>query len=175
MSKKIKISILSILTIVCLCLSFLFAMPKQALAEEIAMESQTDSFLLQEQSVEKTDKFVYTATVSFENGVAAGLVFGAEDQERYWVFNVDRQANLVKLIYFGTNGLGDVVPTELLTDYFIGNDKMTDSEKSIVGNRVKDVEKVQLKVIITPEEDGVYAEFYADNIRRFGVDNVIKL
>ena len=175
MSKKIKISILSILTIVCLCLSFLFAMPKQALAEEIAMESQTDSFLLQEQSVEKTDKFVYTATVSFENGVAAGLVFGAEDQERYWVFNVDRQANLVKLIYFGTNGLGDVVPTELLTDYFIGNDKMTDGERSIVGNRVKDIEKVQLKVIITPEEDGVYAEFYADNIRRFGVDNVIKL
>lgn len=174
MSKRIKLSVLSMLAILCFFLAFL-TMPNQVLAEGTAMESQTDSFLLEEESLEKTDKFVYTATVSFERGVAAGLVFGAEQDERYWVFNVDRQANLVKLLYFGLDQDDNMVPTELLTDYFIGNDKMTDSEKRLVGNKVRDIEKVQLKVIITPEDDGVYAEFYADNIRRFGVDNVIKL
>ena len=52
---------------------------------------------------------------------------------------------------------------------------MTDSERRLVGSRVATLDKVQLKVIITPEADGVYAEFYADNIRRFGVDNTIEL
>ena len=174
MSKKIKLSLLSILAVVCFLLGFLVA-PSSALAEGTSMESNTDSFLLEETSLEKTDKFVYTATVSFERGVAAGLVFGAEDQDRYWVFNVDREANLVKLIYFGKNDLNTIIPTELLTDYFIGNDKMTDSERRLVGDKVKNIDKVQLKVVITPEDDGVYAEFYADNIRRFGVDRVIKL
>ncbi|MBE7061239.1 MAG: hypothetical protein E7382_01720 [Clostridiales bacterium] len=174
MSKRVKISFLSVLAIMCFLMAFLI-MPSKAMAEGVTMESQGDKFLLQEESVEKTDKYVYTATVSFERGVAAGLVFGAEDGERYWVFNVDREANLVKLLYFGLNDQNELKPTEFLTDYFIGNDKMTDSEKRLVGNKVRDIEKVQLKVVITPEEDGVYAEFYADNIRRFGIDRVIKL
>ena len=114
------------------------------------------------------------ATVSFENGVAAGLVFGAEDGSHYWVFNVDRGANLVKLLYF-TVVDGKTQAVELLTDYFIGNDKMTDSERRLVGSKVATLDKVQLKVVITPEAEGVYAEFYADNIRRFGIDNTIEL
>lgn len=174
MSKRIKITILSLLAIVCFFASFL-VMPNKAFADSTTMESQTDSFLLAEESLEKTDKFVYTATISFERGVAGGLVFGAEEDDRYWVFNIDREVNRVKLIYFAKNGEGNLVPTELLTDYFIGNDKMTDSERRIVGAKVSGIDKVQLKVVITPEEDGVYAEFYADNIRRFGVDRVIKL
>lgn len=161
--------------IVCILLSALFATPFMAFAEETTMESATDSFLLSGDSLEKTDKFVYTATVSFEHGVAAGLVFGAEDDDRYWVFNVDRKDNRVKLIYFSKDHEQIIRPTELLTDYFIGNDKMTDSERRLVGDKVKDIPSVQLKVVITPETDGVYAEFYADNIRRFGVDRVIKL
>ena len=121
-----------------------------------------------------SDKFVYTATVSFENGVAAGLAFGSEDGSHYWVFNVDRQANRVKLIYF-TEKDGETKAVELLTDYFIGNDKMTDSERRLVGSKVATIDKVQLKVIITPGENEVNAEFYADNIRRFGIDNTIDL
>lgn len=141
---------------------------------DVSMESGTDSFTLMDKAYAADESFVYTAMVSFEGGVAAGLAFGAEDGSHYWVFNVDRQANLVKLLYFTVKD-GKTSATELLTDYFIGNDKMTDSEKRLVGSKVAGIEKVQLKVVITPEEDGVYAEFYADNIRRFGIDNTIEL
>ena len=140
----------------------------------VSMESETDSFTLSEVNYGVEDKFVYTATVSFERGVAAGLAFGSESGSHYWVFNIDREANRVKLLYFTVED-GKVSALELMTDYFIGNDKMTDSERRLVGSRVATIDKVQLKVVITPEEDGVYAEFYADNIRRFGIDNVIEL
>ena len=143
-------------------------------AGDVSMESNTDSFTLSDISYGADEKFVYTATVSFENGVAAGLAFGSEDDSHYWVFNIDREANLVKLLYF-TVVDGKTKAVELLTDYFIGNDKMTDSERRLVGSKVRTIDKVQLKVVITPEEDGVYAEFYADNIRRFGIDNTIEL
>ena len=141
---------------------------------DVSMESSADSFTLSEITYGADEKFVYTSTVSFDNGVAAGLVFGAEEGSHYWVFNVDRQANLVKLLYFTVED-GKTSAVELMTDYFIGNDKMTDSERRIVGSKVANIDKVQLKVIVTPEEDGVYAEFYADNIRRFGIDNTIEL
>ena len=143
-------------------------------ANPISMESQGDSFKLSEITYSADEKFVYTATVSFENGIAAGLAFGAEDGSHYWVFNVDREANRVKLLYFTVEG-GKTSAKEVLTDYFIGNDKMTDSERRLVGSKVATIDKVQLKVVITPEEEAVYAEFYADNIRRFGVDNTIDL
>ena len=144
------------------------------IATKVNMESATDSFTLSEVEYSADEKFVYTAIVSFESGVAAGLAFGAKDGSHYWVFNVDRQANLVKLLYFTVSN-GKTSAVELLTDYFIGNDKMTDSERRLVGSKVANVDKVQLKVVITPEQDGVYAEFYADNIRRFGIDNTIEL
>ena len=145
-----------------------------ATADNVSMESSSDSFTLSEKTYSAEEKFVYTATVSFENGVAAGLAFGAEDGSHYWVFNVDRQANRVKLLYF-TVEEGKTSAVELLTDYFIGNDKMTDSERRLVGAKVATIDKVQLKVIVTPDEDAVYAEFYADNIRRFGIDNTVEL
>ena len=143
-------------------------------SEAVDMESETDKFHLSEISYGADEKFVYTATATFTNGVASGLVFGAEDGAHYWVFNIDREANRVKLIYFGILD-GNVRSTEVMTDYFIGNDKMTDSERRLVGDKVRNIEKVQLKVVITPDGDSVYAEFYADNIRRFGIDNVIDL
>ncbi|MBE6925628.1 MAG: DUF1533 domain-containing protein [Ruminococcaceae bacterium] len=150
------------------------ATSNETTAQAVNMESETDSFTLSETTYGAKDKFVYTATVSFENGVAAGLAFGAEEGSHYWVFNIDRAANRVKLLYFTVED-GKTSAVELLTDYFIGNDKMTDSERYLVGEKVANIDKVQLKVVITPEEDGIYAEFYADNIRRFGIDNVIDL
>ena len=39
------------------------------------MESKSDSFRLSEIAYEADESFVYTATVSFDNGVAAGLAF----------------------------------------------------------------------------------------------------
>ena len=72
-------------------------------ANDISMESKVDSFSLTEVAYGAEDKFVFTATVAFENGVAAGLIFGAEEDSHYWVFNVDREANRVKLLYFTVN------------------------------------------------------------------------
>ncbi len=141
---------------------------------DVSMESDTDSFTLLEKSYGADEKFVYTARVAFERGVAAALAFGAEDGSHYWVFNVDREANRVKLLYFTVEN-GKTQAVELLTDYFIGNDKMTDSERRLVGSKVAGLGDVQLKVVITPEADGVFAEFYADNIRRFGIDTTIDL
>ena len=154
--------------------TFFDSTENETTGQTVAMESKGDSFTLSETTYGADEKFVYTATVSFASGVAAGLAFGAEDGSHYWVFNVDREANRVKLLYFTIED-GKVSAVELLTDYFIGNDKMTDSERRLVGSKVANVDKVQLKVVITPEADGVYAEFYADNIRRFGIDNTIEL
>ena len=64
---------------------------------------------------------------------------------------------------------------EIFTEYYIGNDKMTESEKVLVNPKVREMPNVDLKVVITPGDDKVYAEFYADGIKRFGIDNVIDL
>ena len=143
-------------------------------APSVDMESSTDKFTVLDKTYGKDESFVYTATVSFDHGVAAGLAFGAEDGSHYWVFNMDREANRVKLLYFTVED-GKTSAVELITDYFIGNDKMTDSERRLVGSKVATLDKVQLKVVITPDGDSTYAEFYADNIRRFGIDNTIDL
>ena len=155
------------------CALMLLASEKHGASGE-TLKSDGDAFVLSETEFGKDESFVYTATVRFASGKAAGLVFGASENEHYYVFNVDRDANRVKLLYFAANG-EDLTATELITDYFIGNDKMTAGEKALVEPKVKNIDKVQLKVVISAEADGVYAEFYADNIRRFGVDNVIKL
>ena len=197
MKNCLKISILALVVVICLVLeacafarvpssnetemkkpndgfTLLESTYDGATTHSVSMESKADSFTLSEITYDAEDKFVYTATVSFQSGIASGLVFGAESDSHYWVFNVDRAANLVKLLYFTVED-GETKAVELLTDYFIGNDKMTDSERRLVGSKVATIDKVQLKVVITPEEDGIYAEFYADNIRRFGIDNVIEL
>ena len=173
MKKSFRISILALIAVAS-CVFATFAYLNTRTVKAVNMESSTDSFTLSEKSYEADEKFVYTATVSFESGVASGLAFGSEQDSHYWVFNVDRAANRVKLIYFTVEN-GQTSAVELLTDYFIGNDKMTDSERRLVGAKVANIDKVQLKVIITPEEEAVYAEFYADNIRRFGIDNTIDL
>ena len=41
-----------------------------ATADNVSMESSSDSFTLSEKTYSAEEKFVYTATVSFENGVA---------------------------------------------------------------------------------------------------------
>ncbi|MBR1890955.1 MAG: hypothetical protein IJ811_00495, partial [Clostridia bacterium] len=172
--KNVSLIILSVVLVAAIITAALYNLNK-AFAVGTTIQSQGDTFYLSETEYDKDQKFVYTAVANFNYGNAAGLAFGAKDGERYFVFNVDRNENHVKLLYFSVNN-GVTTAKELLTDYFIGNDKMTESERNYVAGKVKGVDKVQLKVILTPEENGkVYAEFYADNIRRFGVDNVIDL
>ena len=162
-AKHIKITLLSALTVVCCVFAFL-APVLTAKADGVVLEGEGNEFLLSETSYGADEKFVFTATANFENGNAAGIVFGANEDTK-WVFNIDRNENRVKLIYFFEGG--DKV---LRDDWFIGNDKMTEGEKSKVNPKVAQLDKVQLKVIISPENDKVHAEFYADNIQRFAFD-----
>ena len=141
----------------------------------LELEGPTDTFTLTDNEFAKDEKFVYSATLDFKHGQAGGLAFGAEEDTRYYVFNVDRFENKVKLLHFVKNDNGGYNVKELFTEYFIGNDKMTDREKDLVFPRVRTIPNVDLKVVITPEGDKVYAEFFAEGIKRFGVDNVIDL
>ena len=177
MKKRVGISIAAVLAGFCLIGGVYTAKTETASAAEMpvtTLENSGDMFTLTEQSYAEGESFVYTTTACFESGQAAALVFGAsetEEDREYWVFNVDRVENSVKLIYFYENAEDHLVAVELLRDWYIGNDKMTDSEKALVNPKVATIDKVQLKVVISVEGDNVYGEFYADNIRRFGVDN----
>ena len=136
--------------------------------------SDGDSFVLKDKEYNVEESFCYTATVNFSSGQAAGLVFGAKEDNYYWVFNIDRYENQVKLLYFYKDE-ETIKANVIYSDYYIGNDKMTNEEKELVNPKVKEIDKVQLKVIISSEGDGIHTEFYSDNIKRFGVDNDIIL
>ncbi len=137
-------------------------------SSSLEIESNGNGFVLSDK--EEKSSFVYTGYLNFESGQAGGLVFGAQRDERCFVFNIDRYENKVKLLYFD----GDS-SIELLTDWFIGNDKMTESERRMVEPKVKTIDQVNLKVILSKEEDHAYAEFYADGIKRFGIDETYDL
>ena len=162
-SKYIKISLLAILAAICCVFAWIIPV-LSARADGVTLEGEGDEFLLSETSYGEADKFVFTATANFESGQAAGIVFGADENSK-WVFNIDRVENRVKLMHFSETGV-----EVLREDWFIGNNKMKEGEKSLVNPKVKDARWVQLKVVITPQDDKVYAEFYADNIRRFSFD-----
>ena len=69
-------------------------------ADAMTYESQGDSFNLLEDKYEADEAFVFTATLNFLDGQAGGLVFGAEEDSHYYVFNMDRFENRVKVLYF---------------------------------------------------------------------------
>ena len=121
------------------------------------------------------DSFVYTADLHFRSGQAGGLAFGSEQNDHYYVVNMDRYENSVKLLYFSSNGEGGYLAQELRKDYFIGNDKITPNELTFVNSMVRNIENVNLKVVLTREDEHAYMEFYVEGIKRFGVDSIIDL
>ena len=143
--------------------------------EDISLSSGGDAFRLLDKKYEEDESFVYTADLHFRSGQAGGLAFGSEQDNHYYVINIDRYENRVKLLYFVSNDEGGFTPTELKNEYFIGNDKITPVELSFVNNKVRDIENVNLKVILTRENEQAYAEFYVEGIKRFGIDSVIDL
>lgn len=91
--------------------------------------SDGDSFVLKDKEYNVEESFCYTATVNFSSGQAAGLVFGAKEDNYYWVFNIDRYENQVKLLYFYKDE-ETIKANVIYSDYYIGNDKMTNEEKN---------------------------------------------
>lgn len=143
---------------------------------EESLSGEGDTFKLLENEYAKDESFVYTADLHFNDGQAGGLAFGAAENDHYFVFNIDRKDNLTKLLYFQAKPEGGYQPEELYVDYFIGNDKMTDGEKDIVGLHVREkLQSVNLKIVLTAEEGHTYVEFYLEGIKRFGIDTEIDL
>ena len=144
-------------------------------AEELSIADSGDAFALLDKSFDEDQSFVYTADLHFRNGQAGGLAFGAQDNDHYYVINMDRYENRVKLMYFACKEGGGYDVTELKTDYFIGNNKITEHELAIVNPSVRGLDNVNLKVILTREDEHAYVELFVEGIKRFGVDTVIDL
>ncbi|MCF0117232.1 MAG: hypothetical protein HUJ61_04190, partial [Bacilli bacterium] len=86
---------------------------------DTTLSGEGDNFKLHDITFEKGETFVYSSTLSFNEGQAAGVVFGATLDEEYYVFNMDRYDNRVKLLHFVNNEETwkvDIIKEE----YFIG-------------------------------------------------------
>ena len=139
--------------------------------EELSLQGEGDNFALLDKSYSEDESFVYTADLHFRSGQAAGLVFGAEENDHYFVINLDRYSNHCKLIYFKTGE----TPDELYSCDFIGHGKLMVEEWNKVNPKVRDIENVNIKVVLTREDDHAYVEFFVEGIKRFGIDTTIDL
>ena len=137
-------------------------------------ESTGDGFHLIDSSYSKDESFVMTSQIDFVSGQACGVVFGSEEDNHYWVFNVDRYENKTKLLYFYKEN-DSLIAKELKSEYFIGNNNTTKSEFNLINPRLKENQTFYFKVVISVDNDHTYGEFYIDNIKRFGVDETIDL
>lgn len=156
--------------------AFSFANVSSASASDgPSIVSGGDQFVLLDKYYDETESFVYTADLHFRDGQAGGLVFGGEQDTSYFVINMDRYENHVKLMHFASNGAGGWNVDELRVADFIGNDKMTASEHSMVDPRVRDIENVNLKVVLSIEDEHAYVELFVEGIKRFGIDSDIDL
>ena len=146
-------------------------------AEELSLNSDgvRDAFVLSDKQYSETESFVYTADLHFRSGQAGGLVFGSADNNYYFVLNMDRYDNVLKFMYFGNNGASGYDVEVLREAPFIGNDKMNQAERNMVSPRVRDIESVNLKVVVTIEDEHAYMEYFVEGIKRFGIDTQIDL
>ena len=162
------------LPLIALALAIPFISARQTTQKAVALENSSDGFELLEKSYNANESFVYTAVANFENGQACGLVIGGAEDSRYLVFNIDRVENRTKLLYFGRTG-ADMEVTEIRNEWYMGNDKVTQSELNVIKPKVEACPQYNFKVVVTIEDSHAWAEFFIDNIKRFGVDEKIDL
>ena len=148
--------------------------PKSKAIAPTTLSSAGDDFALTGESYQANQSFVYTSVVNFQSGQAAGLAIGSQEDDHYFVFNIDRIENHTKLLYFYNDG-GHMAAREFFSEHYIGNDKVTESELNLIKPKVAACPEYHLKVVLTAEDQHAYVEFYIDNIKRFGVDTVIDL
>ena len=141
-------------------------------AEGVTLENGGDAFYCSEVSYPANESFVYTAVANFEHGQACGLAFGASENHHYWVFNIDRNDDVTKLLYFDRDN-GPVY--EVKVDFYVGNDKTTPAEFNCIKPQVAAYNQYNFKVVVTVEDEHAWAEFFIDNIKRYGVDEKIIL
>ena len=141
--------------------------------DQLSLASEGDAFSLLDKSYAEDESFVYTADLHFRSGQAGGLAFGAEDNDHYFVINLDRYENHIKLLYFklGEGGFVD----ELYSCDFLGHGALLSQEWNMINPWVREIENVNIKLILTREDEHAYVEFYVEGIKRFGIDSVIDL
>ena len=133
-------------------------------SEELSLNSDGDAFTLLDKSFAEDESFVYTADLHFRSGQAGALAFGAEENDHYFVINMDRFENHVKLLYFqrGEDGFVD----ELYSDDFLGNGTLLPQEWEMINPWVREIENVNIKVVLTCEDEHAYVEFFVEGIKR---------
>ena len=140
---------------------------------DMSVSSGGDAFALMDKEFSATESFVYTGDLYFNDGQAGGLVFGGVENQHYYVVNLDRYENHIKLMEFGENG--QYLSTLNSCD-FIGNSvNVKPQEWSFINERVRTISNVNMKVVVTVEDGHAYAEFFVEGIKRFGTDTVIDL
>ena len=142
---------------------------------DMSLQGSGDNFALMDKAYSANESFVYTGELYFNDGTgqAGGLVFGGAENEHYYVINLDRHENHIKLMEFGENG--QYLSTLNSCD-FIGNSRnVSDPEWDHINKQVKTISNVNMKVVVTVEDEHAYAEFYVEGIKRFGTDTVIDL
>ena len=145
--------------------------------EDLSIQSSGDAFVLLDKSFDADESFVYTGELYFNNdGQAGGLVFGGTENVHYYVLNLDRYENHIKLMEFNSNGQGGYDVATLNSCDFIGNSvNVKQGEWDFINPRVRTISNVNLKVVVTREDEHAYAEFFVEGIKRFGIDTTIDL
>ena len=150
-----------------LAIPLAFASKQYDSAKAVVVENSGDGFYLSDTSYSSSESFVYTAVANFESGQAAALVIGGSENDHYWVFNVDRIDNRAKMLAFYKAMPMDENFTvkEIYTEYFIGNDKTTESEFNVIRPKLAACNQFNLKLVLTVEDSHAYVEFFIDNIK----------
>ena len=146
--------------------------------EDMSLQGSGDNFALMDKTYAANESFVYTGELYFNDneGQAGGLVFGGTENEHYYVVNLDRHENHIKLMEFKTNGSGGYNVTTLKSCDFIGNSvNVSTQEWAHINSQVRTISNVNMKVVVTVEDEHAYAEFFVEGIKRFGTDTTIDL
>lgn len=165
--KRTLLYILSFVAAVCVFAAlFAFAGEASAYTDTINITSASGDAFRSEGTVYGADEsFVFSARLNFKGGHAAALTFG-ETEKGLWAFNMDRESNGVKILYFEKQEDG-YAASELKREVFLGNDKMTNAEREKVNPLVKTAGSVHLKIVLKIKGKAAFIECYADGIRRF--------
>ena len=173
MKKKILFTSLltGFLTLACVTFSSNRVSARVDATEELSLSGEGDNFRLLDKSYAEDESFVYTADLHFRSGQAAGLAFGSEANDHYFVINLDRYENHVKLLYFKPEGGAD----ELYSCDFLGHGRLMHEEWDKINPKVREIENVNIKVVLSRQDEHAYVELFVEGIKRFGIDSEIDL
>ncbi len=162
MTKAKRIAVTAALLLILMSAAFILFAAESTAVGALSLISEGDAVTeLEDAEYSASEKRMLSVTVDFSDGAEGGLVFGAKDG-KYFVFKVNRYDNEAVLAYFDGES-EEIVERE----FFVGPSNMTADEQDYVASRTSEIERVYLRVVITPDAEKTAVEFYADGIKRF--------